>query len=98
MTAERIGDFDQADIKSAWPFSSGAGCRRFLFAAAAERELTDRALDVEFQSRHFRKQLDIVGSDGASTQPQGGRGQIQRLKNHTDILEDERVGDRAVLP
>jgi hypothetical protein len=32
---------------------------RVQFRAAAERELTDRALDVEFEPRHLREQFDI---------------------------------------
>jgi len=34
--------------------------------AASERELTDRTLYMEFEPRHFCKQIDIASADGAA--------------------------------
>src|SRR5689334_8843934 len=45
--------------------------------AASERELTDRTLYVEFEPRHFCKQLDIASADGTATKAQVGRRQVE---------------------
>jgi hypothetical protein len=61
--------------------------------AASERELTDRALYVEFEPRHFCKQIDVAGADGAATKAHIGRRQVERLDHAADILQDQRVCD-----
>jgi len=66
--------------------------------AATDCELTDRALDMKFDPRHLREQIDIAGPDRASTQAHIGRHHVQRLDQHADILQDQRIGDRGVLP
>src|SRR5258708_37615589 len=66
--------------------------------AATDCELADRALDVEFDPRHLREQIDIAGPDRASTQAHIGRHQVERLEQYADILQDQRIGDRGVLP
>ena len=63
------------------------------FPAAAERELTDRALYVEFEPRHFCKQIDVAGADGAAAKAHVGRCQVERLDHGADILQDQRVCD-----
>src|SRR5215470_698964 len=65
---------------------------------ATERELTDRALDVEFDPRHLGEQIDVDAADRAAAEPHVGRHQVERLHQYASILEDERVGERAVLP
>ena len=64
-----------------------------LFPAASERELTDRALHVEFEPRHFCKQIDVAGADGAATKAHIGRRKVERLDHAADILQDQRVCD-----
>src|SRR5215475_7352343 len=66
--------------------------------AATKSELPDRALDVEFDARHPREQIDIHAPDRASAEPHLGRHQIERLHQDADILENERIGEGAVLP
>src|SRR5450631_1660607 len=66
--------------------------------AATDCELTDRAFDVEFDPRHLREQLDMAGPDHASTEAHIGRHQVERLDQYADILQDQRIGDRGVLP
>src|SRR5262249_52115649 len=68
------------------------------FHAATNRKLTNRALDVEFDPRHLREQLDIGAPDRTSTEPHIGRHQVKRLHQYADILQNERICDRAVLP
>src|SRR6266436_1435842 len=68
------------------------------FRLAPERELTNWTLDVKFDLRHFGEQIDIADADRASAQPHVGRHQIERLHQCADILEHERIRDRAVLP
>ncbi len=72
------------------------GSRRLR--AAADHELTDRAFDVEFDPRHLREQLDIDAPDRTSAEPHVGRHHVERLDQDADILQDERICDRAVLP
>ena len=69
-----------------------------LRQAATKRKLTDRALDVNLKARHVCKQADISSSDRASAKPKVGQHDIKRLHEHANILEDERIGDRAVFP
>ena len=66
--------------------------------AAAKRELPDRAFDMEFNPGHFREQVDIGAPDRASAQSHVGRHQVERLNQHADILQDQRIGERAVFP
>ena len=66
--------------------------------AATERKLTDRALDVEFDPGHLREQIDIGAADRASAKSHVGRHQVERLNQYADVLQDERIGERAVLP
>jgi len=61
--------------------------------AASERELTDRALYMEFEPRHFCKQIDVARADGAATKAHIGRRQVKRLDHAADILQDQRVCD-----
>ena len=68
------------------------------FRAATDRKLTDRALDVEFDPRHLREQIDIGDPDRTSAEPHVGRHQVERLHQYADVLQNERIGDRAVLP
>src|SRR5258708_924119 len=65
---------------------------------ATDGKLTNRALDVEFDPRHLREQIDIGGADRTSTQPHIGRHHVERLDQYPDILQNQRIGDRAVLP
>src|SRR3954453_8077260 len=66
--------------------------------AAAERELTDRTLYMEFEPRHFCKQIDIASADGTATKAHVVRRQVERLDHAADTLQDQRVCDRAVFP
>jgi hypothetical protein len=68
------------------------------FRAATERKLTDGSLDVEFDSRHLFEQLDIRDPDRTYAEPHAGRHQVEGLGQYADVLENERIGDRAVLP
>src|SRR5213083_1795656 len=72
--------------------------RRRRFRAATERELTNRPFDVELDPRHPCEQVDIGGAEGASAKFHVGRYQIERLQQDTHVLENERIGERAVLP
>src|SRR5581483_2805200 len=65
---------------------------RTVLAAAAERELTHRSFDVKFKSGHLGKLVDIVGPDRASAKPHVGRGQVERLHQYADVLEDQGIG------
>ena len=47
---------------------------------------------------HFREQVDIVSADGAAPEVEIGGGEVERLQEHADILQDQRIGDPAVLP
>src|SRR6516225_6814183 len=66
--------------------------------AATECELTLRTFDVEGLPRHPREQVDIAGPDRASTETEIGRGQVKRLQQHANILQDQRIGDCTVFP
>jgi predicted enzyme related to lactoylglutathione lyase len=68
------------------------------FRPAAKRKLTDRAFDVELDCRHFREQLDIGTPDRASAKPHIGRHHVERLNQYADVLQNERICDRAVFP
>src|SRR5208282_5696169 len=70
----------------------------FRFRAAADRKLTDGSLDVEFDSRHLFEQIDIGDPDRTAAEPHVRRHQVKRLHEHSDVLQYERIGDRAVLP
>ena len=63
------------------------------FPAASERELTDRTLYMEFEPRHFCKQINVAGADGTATKAHVGRRQVERLDHAADILQDQRVCD-----
>ena len=57
----------------AWPLLSHAEAVRlsggsFQFRAATDRKLTDRSLDVEFESRHLCEQIDIRDPDRTSAE------------------------------
>src|SRR5215831_744303 len=71
---------------------------KLRFHAATDRKLTDRTLDVEVDPRHLREQLNIGDPDRASAQPHIVRHQVECLHQCADILENERIRDRAVLP
>src|SRR6266404_28666 len=71
---------------------------RLRFHAATDRKLTDRTLDVEVDTRHLREQINIGDPNRASAQPQIVRHQVECLHQCAGILENERIGDRAVLP
>jgi hypothetical protein len=73
-------------------------CLNFLFPAAAECELTDWAFDVEFDSGHPGKQVDVVGPDRAAAQSHIGRHHVEGLDQYADVFEDQRIGDATVLP
>src|SRR5262245_32501981 len=64
-----------------------------IFPAASERELTDRALYVEFEPGYFCKQIDVGSADGAATKAHIGRRQVERLDHAADILQDQRICD-----
>ena len=66
--------------------------------AAAEGELTDRALDMESDPRHLFELIDIRDPDRASAKPHPGRHEVKRLGENAGILENQRIGNRAVLP
>ena len=66
--------------------------------AATKRKLTDRALDVEFDPGHLREQIDIGASDRTAAEPHVGCHQVERLDQYADVLQDERIGERAVFP
>ena len=68
------------------------------FRAATERKLTDGSLDVESDFRHLCEQIDIRDPDRTSAEPHAGRHQVEGLRQYADVLENERIGDRAVLP
>ncbi len=68
------------------------------FCAAAKRKLTDRALDVEFDPRHLREQIDIRAANRTAAEPHISRHQVKRLHQYADVLQNKRIGDRAVLP
>ena len=68
------------------------------FRAATKRKLTDRTLDVEFDPGHLREQIDIGASDRTSAEPHVGRHQVERLSQYADVLQNERICERAVLP
>ncbi len=70
----------------------------FRGRAATDRKLTDRSLDVEFDSRHLCEQIDILDPDRKSDQSHVGRHQIERLRQYPDVLQNERIGDGTVLP
>ena len=72
------------------------GSRRWR--AATKRELTDRTLNVEFDPGHFGEQIDIGAPDRASAKSHVGRHQIERLNQYAGVLQDERIGERAVFP
>ena len=71
--------------------------RRSSFGAA-ERKLADRALDVKRDAGHPGEQVDIGAADRAAAQSHVGRHQVEGLQQHAGILEDQRIGDRAVFP
>src|SRR5262249_58240324 len=62
---------------------------------APERKLTHRTFDMKFDARHFGEQIAIADADRASAQPHVGRHQIERLHQYADVLENERIGNRA---
>src|SRR6267143_3318730 len=68
-------------------------CSSLRLLAASERKLTDRALYMEFELRHFCKQIDVGAADGAAAKARIGRRQIERLDQAADILQDQRVCD-----
>src|ERR1700677_1084771 len=70
----------------------------FRFRAAADRKLTDWSLDVEFDSRHLCEQIDVRDSNRTSAEPHVGRHQVECLRQDTDVLQNQRIGDRAILP
>src|SRR5262245_33637177 len=66
--------------------------------AATKRKLANRALDVEFEPGHPCEQIDIGGPDRTSAEPYISSDQVERLSEHTNVLQEERIGERAVLP
>src|SRR6476660_2130296 len=68
------------------------------FRAAPNRKLTDGALDVEFDSGHLREQINIDAPDRTSAEPHVSRHHVERLNQYADVLQNERICDRAVLP
>src|SRR5262245_3576793 len=67
-------------------------------SAAADRKLTDRALDVKFDPGHFREQIDVRDPDRTSAEPHVGGHEVECLNQYADVLQNERIGNRAVLP
>src|SRR5262249_51838570 len=68
------------------------------FGAAADRKLTDRALHVKFDPGHLREQIDVCDPDRTSPEPHVGGHKVECLHQYADVLQNERIGDRAVLP
>ena len=68
------------------------------FQAATKRKLSDRALDVELDPGHLCEQIDVGGTDRTSAEPRICRDQVERLSQYADILQKERISERAVLP
>ena len=64
-------------------------------SSSASRVLTDRAL--EFDPRHLREQIDI-GARSHIRRAHVSRHHVERLNQYADILQNERICDRAVLP
>ncbi len=64
-----------------------------VWSCAANRKLTDRAFDVDFDPRHLREEIDIGNPYRASAETHVSRHQVERLDQHADILEDQRIGD-----
>src|SRR5271155_833161 len=99
-----IGAFAKLSYISSAPHRATRRCDEvrsvgsFRFRAATDRKLTDGSLDVEFDSRHLCEQIDIRDPDRASAEPHVGRHQVERLRQYTNVLQNERIGDRAILP
>jgi uncharacterized protein len=66
--------------------------------ATADCKLTNGSFDVEVDPRHPGEKVDIDAPDGTSTESHVGRHQVERLRQYPDVLQDERIGDRAVFP
>ena len=69
-----------------------------LDPGASQGKLSNRPLDVEFNAGHPGETVDIVVADRASAEPHVGRHQVERLHHDADIFQDQRIGDRTVLP
>jgi predicted enzyme related to lactoylglutathione lyase len=66
-------------------------------------QIDRRALHVELNPGHLCEQIDIgdpdIGDpDRTSAKPHFGRHQVERLSQYSDILQNERICNRAVLP
>ena len=81
------------DLSHAGAMNQSVGSPRFR--AATKRKLTDRTLDVEFDPRHLREQIDIGVPDRASAEPHVGRHQVERLSQYADVLQNERICDAS---
>ena len=57
-----------------------ASAGSFRFRPAADRKLTYRSLDVEFDPRHLCEQIDIRDPDRTSAEPHVARHQVERLR------------------
>src|ERR1700744_5555916 len=66
--------------------------------AAAECELPDRTFDMKIETCHPGEQIDVIGPDRAPTEAHVGGSHIERLDQHAHVLQDQRVGERAVFP
>jgi uncharacterized protein len=68
------------------------------FRDAADRKLTDWPLDVELDARHLCEQFDVRDPDRTPAELHVGRHQVERLHQGADVLQNERIGDRTILP
>ncbi len=50
---------------------------------------------MEFDPGHPCEQIDIDGANRTSAEPHVDRGQVERLQQNADILQDKRIGDRS---
>src|SRR6516165_10526428 len=72
--------------------------RGLRFAAATDRKLPNRALNVKVDPRHSRKQIDIDATNRTAAKSHGRRHQVEGLRQYANVFENKRIGDRAVFP
>ena len=53
---------------------------------------------MEFDPGHLREQVDVGAPDCTSAEPYVGGHEVEGLSQYTDVLENERISERAVLP
>jgi hypothetical protein len=51
--------------------------------------LTDLTFNVKLESRHSGEAINIVGADCASAESYISRGEVKRLRQNADVLEDQ---------